>query len=115
MQCACLTLLLSLSSSSSVVFDEHQQTTVFTKTRVFYFVCTYLFLVFSAFNFYNNFTEMSAFEILTKAIEFDVSGRHMEALKLYQSGITEVLKKCKGSFDYCATRALSCFNNNNNK
>lgn len=39
---------------------------------------------------------MSAIELLKKAIEFDVNGRHMEALKLYQSGIADLLKQCKG-------------------
>lgn len=39
---------------------------------------------------------MSAIELLKKAIEFDVSGRRLEALKLYQSGISELLIQCKG-------------------
>lgn len=38
---------------------------------------------------------MSAAEYLVKAVEYDVSGRKMEALKLYQSGISELLRICK--------------------
>lgn len=39
---------------------------------------------------------MSAAALLTKAIELDVSGRRIEALKLYEDGIAELLRICKG-------------------
>lgn len=39
---------------------------------------------------------MSAVSLLTKAIELDVSGRRIEALKLYEEGIGELLRICKG-------------------
>lgn len=42
---------------------------------------------------------VSAVDLLKKAIEFDVDGRHMEALKLYQSGIGELLRQCKAEPD----------------
>lgn len=38
---------------------------------------------------------MSAVELLQKAVKLDTSGRMLEALKLYQSGIDELLKVCK--------------------
>ncbi|XP_063701314.1 MIT domain-containing protein 1 [Culicoides brevitarsis] len=38
---------------------------------------------------------MSAVSLLTKAIELDVSGRRIEALKLYEEGIGELLRVCK--------------------
>ncbi|XP_037040870.1 MIT domain-containing protein 1-like [Bradysia coprophila] len=38
---------------------------------------------------------MSAVELLQKAVRLDTSGRMLEALKLYQSGIDELLKICK--------------------
>lgn len=38
---------------------------------------------------------MSAVELLQKAVRLDTSGRMLEALKLYQSGIDELLKVCK--------------------
>lgn len=38
---------------------------------------------------------MSAIDLLTKAIELDVNGRHREALHLYQNGISELLQQCK--------------------
>lgn len=39
---------------------------------------------------------MSAVDLLKKAIEFDLKERYMEALKLYQSGIDQLLTQCKG-------------------
>lgn len=39
---------------------------------------------------------MSAVSLLTKAIELDVNGRRIEALKLYEEGIGELLRICKG-------------------
>lgn len=39
---------------------------------------------------------MSATEYLVRAVEYDVSGRKTEALKLYQSGIAALLDICKG-------------------
>lgn len=39
---------------------------------------------------------MSAVTILTKAIEYDMNGRKLEALKLYEDGIGELLKTSKG-------------------
>lgn len=39
---------------------------------------------------------MSAREYLIKAVEYDANGRKMESLKLYESGITALLKTCKG-------------------
>lgn len=52
---------------------------------------------------------MSAIEFLTKAIEFDVAGRRSEALKLYRSGINELLQTCKCK--YIQTVAgFSCIN-----
>lgn len=39
---------------------------------------------------------MSAIDLLTKAIEYDVNGRKMEAMKLYETGIGELMKMCKG-------------------
>lgn len=39
---------------------------------------------------------MSAQEYLVKAVEYDLSGRKLEALKLYQSGIAALLQICKG-------------------
>lgn len=38
---------------------------------------------------------MSAVELLQKAVRLDTKGRMLEALKLYQSGIDELLKVCK--------------------
>lgn len=38
---------------------------------------------------------MSAVELLQKAVRLDANGRMLEALKLYQSGIDELLKTCK--------------------
>uniref|UniRef100_U5EU64 MIT domain-containing protein n=1 Tax=Corethrella appendiculata TaxID=1370023 RepID=U5EU64_9DIPT len=38
---------------------------------------------------------MNAITFLTKAIEYDVSGRKLESLKLYEDGISELLKECK--------------------
>uniref|UniRef100_A0A336K284 CSON014305 protein n=1 Tax=Culicoides sonorensis TaxID=179676 RepID=A0A336K284_CULSO len=38
---------------------------------------------------------MSAVSLLTKAIELDVNGRRIEALKLYEEGIGELLRICK--------------------
>lgn len=43
---------------------------------------------------------MSAIELLTKAIELDVSGRRIEALKLYEDGIAELLRICKGTVNF---------------
>lgn len=42
---------------------------------------------------------MSAVELLKKAIEFDVGGRHREALRLYQNGISELLQQSKSEPD----------------
>lgn len=39
---------------------------------------------------------VSAIDLLTKAIEYDVNGRKMEAMKLYETGIGELMKMCKG-------------------
>lgn len=41
---------------------------------------------------------MSAVELLQKAVRLDTDGRMLEALKLYQSGIDELLKVCKSEF-----------------
>lgn len=41
---------------------------------------------------------MSAVDLLKKAIEFDLKERYMEALKLYQSGIDQLLTQCKGTY-----------------
>lgn len=38
---------------------------------------------------------MSATDYLKKAVEYDMSGRKMESLKLYQSGISALLDLCK--------------------
>lgn len=43
---------------------------------------------------------MSAVELLQKAVRLDANGRMLEALKLYQSGIDELLKVCK-SKSFC--------------
>ena len=34
--------------------------------------------------------------LLTKAIEYDMEGRRLEALKLYEDGITELMKVFRG-------------------
>lgn len=39
---------------------------------------------------------MSAIDYLVKAVEYDLNGRKLEALKLYQSGIAALLQICKG-------------------
>lgn len=39
---------------------------------------------------------MSASEYLVKAVEYDLIGRKLESLKLYQSGIAALLQICKG-------------------
>ena len=36
--------------------------------------------------------------LLTKAIEYDMEGRRLEALKLYEDGITELMKVFRGDF-----------------
>lgn len=43
---------------------------------------------------------MSAAEYLRKAVEYDVSGRKLEALKLYESGISALFDtyKCNTHF-----------------
>lgn len=38
---------------------------------------------------------MSAIDYLKKAVEYDMSGRKLESLKLYQSGISALLEICK--------------------
>lgn len=38
---------------------------------------------------------MSAIEYLKKAVEYDISGRRLESLKLYESGISALLEECK--------------------
>lgn len=38
---------------------------------------------------------MSASEYLQKAVEYDLNGRKMEALKLYKAGISALLATCK--------------------
>lgn len=40
---------------------------------------------------------MSATDYLVKAVEYDSNGRKLESLKLYQAGISALLKTCKGS------------------
>lgn len=49
---------------------------------------------------------MSAVDLLKKAIEFDLKERYMEALKLYQSGIDQLLTQCKGM---CSPKTLFCY------
>jgi hypothetical protein len=39
---------------------------------------------------------MSMFQALTKAVEYDLAGRKLEALKLYHDGIAELLKIARG-------------------
>lgn len=39
---------------------------------------------------------MMAVTLLTRAIEYDVVGRKLEALKLYEDGIESLLKESKG-------------------
>lgn len=39
--------------------------------------------------------KMSASEYLQKAVEYDLSGRKLEALKLYEAGISALLATCK--------------------
>lgn len=41
---------------------------------------------------------MSAIEYLKKAVEYDMNGRKLESLKLYQSGISALLEICKSKF-----------------
>lgn len=38
---------------------------------------------------------MSAADYLKKAIEYDMSGRRLESLKLYEQGISALLETCK--------------------
>lgn len=38
---------------------------------------------------------MTAIALLKKAIEYDMNGRRMESLKLYEDGIEELMKVCK--------------------
>lgn len=38
---------------------------------------------------------MSASDYLKKAVEYDMNGRKLESLKLYQSGIAALLEICK--------------------
>lgn len=44
---------------------------------------------------------MSAIEYLKKAVEYDMNGRQLESLKLYQSGISALLEICKSKFFFC--------------
>lgn len=41
------------------------------------------------------FVKMSAIDYLTKAVEYDMNGRKLESLKLYQQGISALLEICK--------------------
>lgn len=38
---------------------------------------------------------MSAIDYLKKAVEYDINGRKLESLKLYQQGISALLEICK--------------------
>lgn len=40
---------------------------------------------------------MSATDYLVKAVEYDLNGRKLESLKLYQAGIAALLQICKGN------------------
>lgn len=40
---------------------------------------------------------MSASDYLKKAVEYDIGGRKLESLKLYESGLTALLETCKGN------------------
>lgn len=40
---------------------------------------------------------MSASDYLKKAVEYDMSGRKLESLKLYEQGLTALLETCKGN------------------
>lgn len=40
---------------------------------------------------------MSAANYLLKAVEYDMNGRKLEAMKLYESGIAALLQICKGT------------------
>lgn len=39
-----------------------------------------------------------AITLLTRAIEYDINGRKLESLKLYEDGIEALLKESKGKF-----------------
>jgi len=40
-----------------------------------------------------------AIQLLTKAIQYELAGRKLESLKLYEDGISELLKSCKAEND----------------
>ncbi|CRL06470.1 CLUMA_CG019543, isoform A [Clunio marinus] len=42
---------------------------------------------------------MTATQLLTKAIQYELCGRKLESLKLYEDGISELLKTCKAEAD----------------
>lgn len=42
---------------------------------------------------------MSAIDYLKKAVEYDLSGRKLESLKLYQQGISALLEICKSMIE----------------
>lgn len=62
-------------------------------------VCWFLLFkihISSSFVYYKCQRNMSAIDYLVKAVEYDLNGRKLEALKLYQSGIAALLQICKG-------------------
>lgn len=50
---------------------------------------------------------MSAIEFLKKAVKYDSCGRKMEAVKLYECGIAELLKTCKGVCDSKINKSIN--------
>lgn len=53
---------------------------------------------------------MSASDYLKKAVEFDINGRKLESLKLYQSGIAALLEVCKSGYFLSVYRKLFIIN-----
>lgn len=49
---------------------------------------------------------MNLAEILEKAIQYDLVGRRIEALKLYESGIAQLLQKVKGKFNHILVKKI---------
>lgn len=72
------------------------------KQTNFYFIVYFKIILFSV-SFYFKVLKicsstMSASDYLKKAVEYDMNGRKLESLKLYQSGIAALLDICKSEF-----------------
>lgn len=66
----------------------------FSRNFLFYFQIEWIDLVFYVQSI-ELFVKMSAIDYLKKAVEYDMNGRKLESLKLYQQGISALLEICK--------------------